>query len=343
MSDALPPIGALLFSSPPTLSDEEANALAACHFGKSGQLKRLTSERDLNFQLTDASGDSFVLKLANPAEQAEVTNFQTAALLHLTEHDPALPVPRVIRTRDGATEVTLPEGTLRMLTYLEGEPMHRAQRSVALRRATAAMGAKLAQGLREFHHSAAAHDLLWDIKQAARLRGLLSSIADPVLEKLALRCLDRFDAAVAGPLHSVRWQVVHNDLNPHNVLVDPRDPAKIAGVLDFGDMVYTPLICDVAVAASYQIDVNDPMTSLVDFAAAWHQVNPLLPAELDLLFDLVATRMVTTIAITSWRAAQYPENAAYILRNFPSAQTGLESFANLNRDDVRRALDAACP
>ena len=42
---------------------------------------------------------------------------------------------------------------------------------------------------------------------------------------------------------------------------------------------------------------------------------PLQAAELDILFDLIATRMVLTVAITGWRAARYPENAAYILRN----------------------------
>jgi len=342
MSDTLPPIGALLFSSPPSLTDEQMGALALRHFGMTGRLRRLTSERDLNVQLTDDNSRSFVLKLANPAEPVAVTQVQTAALLHLAQTAPALPVPRVMRTKDGATEVALPDGILRMLTYLEGEPMHRAPRTAAMRRAMAAMGAALARGLRGFAHPAASHDLLWDIKQAARLRGLLPSIADPALAALCVRCLDRFDTAVAGPLQTVRWQVVHNDLNPHNVLVDPQNPSVIAGVLDFGDMVYTPLICDVAVAASYQIDADDPLISLIDFAAGWHQVDPLLPTELDLLFDLVATRMVTTIAITSWRAARYPENAAYILRNFALAQSGLCSFAQLNRDDVRRALDAAC-
>lgn len=342
MSEILPPIETLLFSNPPILSDAAAVDLAKLHFGKTGGLKRLTSERDLNFQVTDAEGNSFVLKLANPAEPAEVTHFQTAALLHLDANAPTLPVPRVIRTRNGGTEVALTEGILRLLTYLEGEPMHRAPCTAQLRRSMGRMGAHLAMGLRGFNHPAAAHNLLWDIKQAAQLRGLLPTIADAALADLAKRCLDTFEAEVLGALPTLRWQVVHNDLNPHNVLVDPADPTRVTGVLDFGDMVYTPLICDIAVAASYQIDAGDPLTSLVGFAAAWHAVDPLMPAELDLLFDLVATRMVTTIAITSWRAARYPENAPYILRNFSSAKTGLESFATLNRDAVRRALHTAC-
>ena len=46
-----------------------------------------------------------------------------------------------------------------------------------------------------------------------------------------------------------------------------------------------------------------------------------------LLRDLTATRMLTTLAIASARAARYPENAAYILRNVPAAAAGLRALA----------------
>lgn len=344
MTDTPPPVGALLFSAPPILTDDRAARLAFANFGKTGTLKRLTSERDLNFQLRDTAGRRFVLKVANRTEPAEVTHLQTAALLYLEATAPGLPVPRVVRTLDGGTEATLPDGSiLRLLTYVEGEPLHRARPTPAQRRSMAATGAALARALRDFRHPAADHDLLWDIKQATRLRALLPSISDQGVRNLAQHCLDTFDAEVAPTLPTLRWQVVHNDLNPHNVLVDPKDHNRISGVLDFGDMVRTALICDVAVAASYQIDAADPQGSLVDFAASWHAIYPLQSAELDQLFDLVATRMVTTIAIASWRAARYPENAYYILRNFSSAKAGLEQFATLEQRDLRHALTAACP
>ena len=74
--------------------------------------------------------------------------------------------------------------------------------------------------------------------------------------------LDRFDS-IAPQFPDWRWQVVHNDLNPHNVLCAPDAPDRIAGVLDFGDMVRTPLVCDLAVAAAYRIDRDDPIGSYI--------------------------------------------------------------------------------
>lgn len=342
--DTASTLGALLVSTPPDFSESAVTGLARDHFGRVGQLRRLTSERDLNFWLAAATGESHVLKIANLAEPIESVHFQTEALLHLERTAPGLPVPRVVRTLTGATEATLAEGNiLRLLTFLEGEPLHSAQSSADQSRSIASLGAALARALRGFDHPAADHDLLWDIKQASRLRILLPAIGDGSQRALVEARLDVFDTKIAPALPALRWQVVHNDLNPHNVLVEPGDHARVTGILDFGDMVRTPLICDVAVTASYQIDAADPLTSLVTFASAWHAVDPLEQAELDLLFDLVATRMITTIAIAGWRAARYPENAPYILRNVPRALAGLQAFESLSRTQVQSQLAAACP
>ncbi len=317
-------LGSSLTTPPPTLPEDQALALAQAHFGLTGTLTPLTSERDLNFRLTTPQG-SYVLKLANPAEPAKVTRFQTLALIHLEAS--TLPVPRMIRTLTGGTEAVTQHGILRLLTWLDGHPQHLTARTTAQAVAMGQMAARLSLGLQGYSHPAATHVLQWDIKQAAALRPLLPFIAAD-LRPLATETLDRFDRDVAPHLPGLRAQVVHNDLNPHNVLVDPSDPARITGVLDFGDMVETPLICDAAVTASYQIDPATPRDSLQHFAAAYHAILPLTRPEARLLPELVATRMLTTLAVASARAARYPHNAPYILRNVPGAAAGLTALAN---------------
>lgn len=331
--------GDLLSSHPPELSDTQGAALLAQHYRLSGEVKRLTSERDLNLRLDDGAR-RYVVKFANRAEPRAVTDFQTAALLHL--EGKGLPVPQVIRTTTGATEVETPHGLLRVLTYLDGMPLHMAPHTGAQRAGMGVMAARISLGLQGFDHPGADHVLQWDIKQASALRPLLPHVPED-LRALCTATLDHFDRHVQPRLADCRWQVVHNDLNPHNVLVDETDPDLISGVLDFGDMVRTPLVCDLGVAAAYQIDRQAPLESLVDFVAAYHRTLPLTGLELSLVPDLTAARMLTTLCITSWRAAKYPENAAYILRNFPSARAGLLALASLPHDDVNRALARACP
>ena len=44
--------------------------------------------------------------------------------------------------------------------------------------------------------------------------------------------------------------------------------------------------------------------------------------------------MIATLTISAWRAALYPGNAAYILRNAASARAGLAAFQALGRAAV---------
>lgn len=323
-------LGANLTTPPPVLAPEQALALVQTHWGLGGTLQPLTSERDLNYRLTTPQS-CYVVKLANPAEPAAVTRFQTRALLYL--EGSALPVPRVIRTPSGATEIATPHGTLRVLTWLEGQPLYLAPKSMAQRQSIGHIAARLTLGLQGFSDPAGRQDLQWDIRHAARLRPLLPHIEHD-LRSLCTATLDRFEAEALPYLPECRWQVVHNDLNPHNLLTNPAEPTKIAGILDFGDMVETPLVCDAAVAACYQVDPNDPFASLAAFARAYHATLPLSPLEQRLFPLLTQTRMLTSLAIASARAARFPENALYILRNLANARAGLLALQGVDLSNL---------
>lgn len=324
-----------LTAPPPDVTPEAALELARSLFGVTGRLDRLTSERDLNFRLTTPQGERFVLKIGNAAEPVAVTNFQTMALLHIAARDPSLPVPRVIRAGDGRAEVPLPGGeVVRLLGWVDGHPMHGFTSNTVLRQSLGATAAQLTRALQGFDHEAADHELLWDIRNAAGLGQYLPSVTDARLHDLAALWLERFGADIAPALADLPWQVVHADLNPFNVLTDPQG-RYVTGILDFGDMVRTPRICDLAVAASYHADPAHPLETLAEVLAAWHRVLPLTPHEARLIPDLIAMRMVLTVVIASWRAGLYPENAAYILRNVAASGAGLAALTATGRDIAR--------
>ena len=77
--------------------------------------------------------------------------------------------------------------------------------------------------------------------------------------------------------------------------------------------------------------------------AAYHAVLPLEPAEFSVLFDLIATRMAMTVVISSWRAARYPANRNYILRNNAAAWARLRRMAALSRDQAEASDSARLP
>lgn len=337
MTEHPDPAGQLLSLPPPRLDEDTLAGLARDHWGLGGTLTRLTSERDLNYRL-DTDTLSFTLKLSNPAEPATMTDFQTKALLRVAATDPGIPVPRVIATRDGRPILALPEGALRLLSWCPGTPVAHMHRTPALAGATGAALARLTTALAAFDHPAADHALLWDIRQFRSLAPLLAALPADLLPT-ALAFLGRFETRIAPALARLPLQVVHADFNPHNLLADADQPDILTGILDFGDMVRSYRICDLATACSYQIDPDQPLRLLVPLLAAYHDRCPLTEAEYLLLPDLITARMLTTLTISAWRAARYPENAAYILRNAPSARAGLAAAASLAPDQLRAALD----
>lgn len=310
-------------------------------FGIEGRLSALSSERDQNFRVDATDGTAWVMKISHPAEDAHVTDFQTKAQLRLMAAPGALPVPHLLSDRAGEfvhwhhASSTAPRQAVRLMTFLPGVPLHTVERTRTQRQALGRTLGLFDRALAGFTHPHADHRLLWDIQHLAQLRPLMRYIDDEARRALATRALDRFETFTAGRTAGLRRQVIHNDLNPHNVLVDAANADHVSGLFDFGDMVEAPLVNDVAVAAAYHLaDARNPFAPALELVAAWHAVNPLSDAEVALLPDLIAARLLVTVLITGWRAQQHPANSVYILRNNPRSWQGLERLDALARDEA---------
>jgi len=244
----------------------------------------------------------------------------------IARSDPVCPVPRVMHARGGEGMVRVGAAVVRLLSWLPGRLLHQVEISENLLRDLGAVHGRLGLALRDFEHPSAHHELMWDITHTLRLEPLLAHLVDPRQRALAEAGLARFKTRADGALAGLRSQVIHNDLNPHNVVV-AKDGSRVSGVIDFGDMVHAPLICDVAVAASYLVRSGaQPLAAVSVFLAAYHDVSPVEPEERDILLDLIVARLTMTVLITNWRAERYPDNRAYILRNAPAGWAGLRAL-----------------
>lgn len=339
---------ALFAAEAPKLTIDDARAIAWDAFGLRAQAELLSSERDQNFHLRLDDGSAYVLKATHPAEDPAVTDFQTQAQLHLMHADSSLPVPHLLLTRDGRY-VHWHDGpagvrrAIRVITFLSGTPLYRTPRSASQAQALGHALAGFDLALRGFEHPTANHTLLWDLQHAEQVADLLAGIEDADQRALAERTLARFMAHVQPALPGLRRQVIHNDLNPYNVLVDAAQPDRISAILDFGDMVQAPLVQDLAVACSYLLeDSASPLDRAALCVARYHHMNPLTDPEIALLPDLIAARLLLTVVITGWRAKQHPENRTYILRNNAPAWIGLARLAALPQGRARDILSRAC-
>ncbi|PXW44677.1 phosphotransferase [Dickeya zeae] len=338
MSDPL----VLFTTDVPSLSAVQAQQIARQQYGLDGSMTPLPGERDANFHLVTATHGQYMLKVINSAEPAPIRDVQTEILLHLARVDTTLPVPRIIRNRWGNPSPALMiDGQMhyiRLITWSFGQPLHRVSRSSTL---SARLGDTLAQldlALRDFSHPAASRDLLWDIAHLERIHDWLRYVENAQQRQLILQWLTHWETAVAPIQSSLRHQLIHNDLNPYNVLVDTRAALpRIDSIIDFGDALYAPLINELATALAYQVgDESEPLVWILPFVTAYHARLPLTEQEISLLPCLIAARLTLTLSITQWRSELYPENRDYIRRNL---ETAWRSLQHLSRQPEQRLAD----
>ena len=330
-----------LESPAPDVSTSQAEQLASSWFGVRGTARTAASERDLNF-LLDAPDQPAVLKISNPLVEESLISLQVAALDRLAGGP--VPVPRVIPTVDGkpCKPLELADGRrawvwmISRLPGVDAEQIQPKPRSLLIGTAVAAAG--LAQRLASFDHPAARRELIWDLDQAHRLRPLLGELEDRRAADRVRRVLDQHDARVAPRLPDLRRQVIHADLNPANVLADPQSH-QLTGIIDFGDLVHTALINDLAIALAYPLLETDSAEPAAIMTRAYHQALGLTPLEQELLPLRVMTRWATTVTISLWRATRHPDNRDYIMLH---AQPALEALARMEKPSVFAELCEAC-
>lgn len=350
MSDPLTVIAAEC----PALDRREAAAVVREHYGLDVEVTLLVSERDQNFRLRTGDGRRFVLKIANAAEDPAVTECQVRALLHIEDRirQRQLPIrtPQVLRTRDGRTEIVIERAgsrhVARVVSWVDGVPLGERTASTTLCRNLGRYLAHLGIALRGFHHRGADQSLLWDMKQAPRLRELLPHVPDGATRDRCVHCLDDFERDALPQFDSLRSQVIHSDLNPDNALVDAADTDRVAGVIDFGDMLSAPLIVDVGIAAAYlRAPDGDPLARPCEFAAGYHSVVPLEPGEIDILHHLILARLAASISILYWRLSARPADDPYLV-NWASGGAVVEDFLErlmaLPADHARERFRAIC-
>src|SRR5579862_3149609 len=162
-----------LKTNPPAVTPVDAERLARELYGITAQARALPGERDRNFRLSATDGQSFVLKVVDPAADEATLDCQRQVLLHLADVAPSLPVPRMIEARAGVPRGrTLVAGVpyhVRLVSFIPGEL---AAQKAATPRSLQAIGqtvARLDGALAEFFHPALAQRIVWDVREAPAL------------------------------------------------------------------------------------------------------------------------------------------------------------------------------
>ena len=321
--------------SSPQFSEAEVARRVEAEYGLGGELCPLLSERDQNFRLITGDGSSYVVKVAGAAEDQSTADFQIQGLLHIEARGCQTAVPRIVRTSGGDSSTIILDGRtehiVRLVSYLPGQLAADVSPTPALMRSIGRSLAYLDIALSDFEHDGEQQPLLWDMQRATCLIPLTAHITDESLRQLVRACFGDFQEIVEPQFASLRRQVIHSDVHPGNVLVEESDPEAVAGIFDFGDMLRAPLVVELGIAASYlRSDDIDALAYVVSFVAAYDRISPLEDVEFDLLYDLLRTRLATTITMLHWRLATEGSEDAYVRESLQSESSAGRFLMRIN-------------
>ncbi len=325
----------------PRFTNQEAAHIAEQLFGVAGRVAPLPSERDQNFLLEAPGGAKFVLKFAKSDEDRGVLELQNAALRQVAARAPALAVPRLHPTQLGEelTQSRDQQGRLhyvRVISWLEGKMLADvAPHDASLLASLGATMAEVDRALLGFSHAAMHRELHWNITRA-----------DLALEHLPLLPAEQ-QRVVHNAMQSwlgIDWRtlrhgVIHGDANDHNVLVRQ---GRVVGLIDFGDLVYSAVVCDLAIAMAYaMLDKPRPMETAAIIVSAYHDRFRLESAELDALLPLISARLCMSVCYAAYNA-RVKSTDAYQQVTARPAWALLQHLAGLSPESARAAWRQAC-
>jgi Ser/Thr protein kinase RdoA (MazF antagonist) len=154
------------------------------------------------------------------------------------------------------------------------------------------------RALADFDHPAVHRDFHWDLANGSRVIDEYAPLIEARdMRELVLKC--RYE-----PETELRRSVIHGDPNDYNVLVDP-ESMTVAGLIDFGDMVYSYTVGDLAIAIAYVVlGDGDPHHVIKGFQSEFG----LLDEEREALWPLVRLRLAMSVCLAAHQIRQQPEN-----------------------------------
>ena len=324
----------------PTTTVEEAATLAETLYGISAHadgIKLLDSYDDRNFFVPSlGEGGPFLLKVHNGVESsnAPVLEAQNAIMQHIKSKGFDCPIP--ILSKNGKytehTEAGSPPRrfAVRMLTWVDGRTMNSLEPSRdRLLQAGEYLG-RLQDALTAFDHPGCHREHLWDIRSTPGLRKFLACLDDaPDVRTTVLEVVESYEALSTDIMSKLKKSVLQADFNDANIIFS-HDGTSVSGVIDFGDIVFSNSINDLAIAMAYSMLRPPKGLNVVETAATllegFCRTAEVTSEELEVLRVLIACRLATSVTLGAFSSSKDTADNEYLELHAAPGRAALCAF-----------------
>ena len=327
-----------------TFSEAAIQDLVKEHYGLTVTVKALNGYDELNFLLSNDKNEKYILKVSNESHSFPFLEAQVEIIKHLTRSNISNCFQHFCINKQGGelTKIVLDDHTyyIRILNFLEGTFwVDEKVKTTELHYNLGSFLGNMDNALKDFSHPAMHRNYTWDISHTSEAGDNLKHILNHEKRRIAGYFLLQFDTEVLPQIHRLRHAYIHNDANDYNVLVQGN---RVSGLIDFGDMVYTALINNLAIACTYaMLDEEDPIAVAASIVQGYHEAYKLTEQELDLLYYLIAGRLCISVTQSAYNASLDSNNEHHFITEKPAWDL-LYKLIQINPIKAQDAFRKAC-
>lgn len=283
---------------------------------KNCSLKSMAGYISENYKVTSDQG-VFVLKVYEHSniihEDLLAENELISRLTHLNKSQVSQPVANI-----NEEAVTIHGNKIyRLLSFVEGTFLAEATHTPELFESVGSFMADIDLSLMDFRNAGIeSRRLEWDLQHLNLVKPLADHIQDPIKRKLLKHFFIQWELNVYPKLSELRQSAIHNDGNDWNLLTKENE---VTGIIDFGDSVYTALIYELAITIAYSLlDKEEPLKWATQIIRGYQKKLPLEKKELDLLYYLIAGRLITTVCESAQEKLSQPDSEYVTISEKPA-------------------------
>ena len=297
-------------------------------------IKFLPGEIDLNFLVKTADGKKAILKLYSINRDFGFFEMIEEALFYLGQQNLSTNLPRLIKTLGhnarGSIEYEGQVYETHLLTWIEGNLW--ADKNPIFQIDCETLGhhaGMLDKALSNFTHPFCERNFKWDVNQYDWIENHLELFDGN--QKWIMDHFCKFLSEKKEVLLQLPLSVIHNDLNDYNILLSENG---ISGFIDFGDMIKTARINELAICLAYtMMNCQDPMQRALKIIRSYHEVLPLQEDEMEALYYCIAARLMISVTFSAIRKKESPDEAYLQISEKPAWELLLK-WKNIHPDYV---------
>ena len=274
------------------------------------EIKKLDGYDNANY-LVKTNTTKYIFKTyINSGELLDLVIAENETLLFLQKSDKNK-YPKPIQFTDGSYNKILnidgEKRICRLLSFLDGEFLGDTKPTKKLFQSFGSFLAEIDLNLQKFkNYPIMARQWEWDIQYLDLNKKYINDIPNARDRNTVSYFFQQFEENVRPLLPELRKQIIHNDANEWNVLTKN---GEISGIIDFGDLAHSPLINELAVAITYSCyDKENPLEWASIILKSYHSKLPVYENEIEVLYYLIAARLVISVCNSAHSRKTDPEN-----------------------------------